>query len=373
MGTHIFLTMLVTITIFTQLLLSLHGVQAEYDLEQCLALGGQRSKCITDGMLTIISDHIAWDDWEAWYGVMKDFWTEDMIYDSNWTPNGDFCNNTGLKEFFDNEHIPFNLAFDNTTFARMIGVGEEFTSSILWYAKSTWIGDLGTVPGSKHIGQEVTIWDLDFYHIDEESGTKIAYNWCLIDFVDLMRQIGYQVLPKPALREGFMLPPAAMDGIPAPISRLVSPADSQLSLAIVSDLLQDDFVSGEGPSPLWAEDMVWYGGAGFGMARSKTEYETHILAPLRAGLIMRELKLDMVHCEGSYCGAHGHLVAIHAGKWLGEEPSGLIIHLRLALHWRVDLTYSVARECWAMFDLPAAFNMIGVDLFARMDEDHLIR
>ena len=86
------------------------------DITDCLALGGQRSKCIIDGMLNVITEHIAWDDWEAWYGVMKEFWTEDMIYDSNWTPNGYFSNNTGLREFFDNEHIPFNLAFDNTTF-----------------------------------------------------------------------------------------------------------------------------------------------------------------------------------------------------------------------------------------------------------------
>jgi len=372
MGTHIFLTMLVTITIFTQLLLSLHGVQAEYDLEQCLALGGQRSKCITDGMLTIISDHIAWDDWEAWYGVMKDFWTEDMIYDSNWTPNGDFCNNTGLKEFFDNEHIPFNLAFDNTTFARMIGVGEEFTSSILWYAKSTWIGDLGTVPGSEHIGQEVTIWDLDFYHIDEESGTKIAYNWCLIDFVDLMRQIGFQVLPKPALQEGFMLPPRAMDGIPAPISRLVNPEHSLISKMIIQKLLEDDFVSGSEPSSVWTEDMVWYGGAGFGMATSKAQYEQHVLSPLREGLSSRELDLDVLHCEGAYCGAHGYIKGVHTGVWLGEEPTGLALHLRIAIHWRVDIEAENVPECWAMFDIPAAFNMIGVNLFDRMTEEYRI-
>merc|ERR1711942_556525 len=103
------------------------------------------------------------------------------------------------------------------------------------------IGDLGTVPGSQVIGQEATIWDLDFYKIDEESGTKIAYNWCLIDFVDLMRQVGYQVLPKPALREGFMLPPAAMDGIPAPVSRLVNPDETQLALSLVEAVLFDDF------------------------------------------------------------------------------------------------------------------------------------
>ena len=309
-------------------LLPILGAKSEYDLEECMALGGQRSKCITDGMLVIISDHVAWDDWDAWYDVMKDFWTEDMVYDSNWTPNGDFSNNTGLREFFDNEHIPFNLAFDNTTFAQMIGVGEEYTSSILWYAKATWIGDLGTVPGSQHIGQEVTIWDLDFYKIDEDSGTRIAYNWCLIDFVDLMRQIGYQVLPKPALREGFMLPPAAMDGIPAPISRLVNPEHTLISKMIIQELLMNDFVYGFGPSDRWTDNMVWYGGAGFGMATSKADYEEHILAPLRQGLSSRELVIDVLNCEGAYCGVHGYIKGFHTGRWLGEEPTFRAISLR---------------------------------------------
>jgi len=339
--------------------------------DECEQLGNPHSKCIIDGMLEIIEEHSAWDDWESWYEIMKDFWAEDMVYDSNWTPNGHFSNNSGLWEFFQNEHIPFNLAFDNTTFSKMIWIGTEDTASLIAYGKAKWIGDLGTVPGSQHFGQDVTIWDLDFYQIDE-TGEVISYNWCLIDFVDLMRQVGYQVLPKPSLREGFMLPPAAMDGIPAPVSRLVSSEDTLVSQELIQGLLLDDFVSGDGPSPLWAEDMLWYGGAGFGMATSKQEYETHILAPLRAGLSMRELHLDIVHCEGVYCGAHGYISALHSGEWLGEPATGLTIHLRLALHWRVDLNQGLVKECWAMFDLPAAFIMIGVDLFGRMDEEHWI-
>ena len=339
--------------------------------DSCQALGNPRSKCIIDGMLEVIEKHIAWDDWEGWYEAMKDFWTEDMVYDSNWTPNGDFSNNSGLREFFDNEHIPFNLAFDNTTFTTMIWIGGEDTASLIAYGKAKWKGDLGTVPGSEHVGQEVTIWDLDFYQIDE-AGEVISYNWCLIDFVDLMRQVGYQVLPKPSLKEGFMLPPAAMDGIPAPVSRLVSQEDTELSQAILQALLMDDFVTGDGPSSLWAEDMVWYGGAGFGMATSRLEYETHILAPMREGLSMRELHLDILHCEGVYCGAHGYIAGHHTGEWMGEQATGLPIRLRVALHWRVDLTLGTVRECWAMFDLPQAFIMIGVDLFSRMDQEHWI-
>ena len=216
--------------------------------DSCQALGTPRSKCIVNEMQVVIEKHIAWDDWENWYEAMKDYWTEDMVYDSNWTPNGDFGNSSGLEDWFNSEHIPFNLAFDNTSFTTMVWIGGEDTASLIAYGKARWHGDLGTVPGSDHLGLEVTIWDLDFYKIDDQE-EAISYNWCLIDFVDLMRQVGYQVLPKPALREGFMLPPRAMDGIPAPVSRLVSPQDSHLSLEIISALLEEDFVSGDGGHP----------------------------------------------------------------------------------------------------------------------------
>jgi len=337
--------------------------------DDCQALGTPRSKCIVNAMDGVLEMHI--EDLETWLVEMKDYWTEDMIYDSNWTPNGDFGNSTGLEEWYYAEHIPFIHAFDSTAWATFIWIGGDNTASLFAYGKTTWLADLGTVPGSEHTGVEVTLWDLDFYQIDD-AGEAISYNWCLIDFVDLMRQLGYQVLPKPSLKEGFMLPPSAMDGIPAPISRLVSPQDTQMSLEMVSALLQEDFVTGDSPSSLWADDMVWYGGAGFGMATSKDEYETHILAPLRAGVSMRELEVDMVHCEGVYCGAHGYVAGQHTGEWLGEQATGLPLRLRLALHWRVDLVEGVVKECWAMFDLPAAFNMIGVDLFARMDQDHRV-
>jgi len=341
-----------------------------FNTDDCQALGNPRSKCIVEAMDGVLEKHI--EDLELWVEEMSPYWTDDMIYDSNWTPNGDFGNSSGLEEWFYSEHIPYIHAFENVSYATIIWIGNEDSASLIAYGKSRWRGNLGTVPGEDFAGIEVTIWDLDFYLIDDAE-EAISYNWCLIDFVDLMRQLGYQVLPKPALREGLMLPPAAMDLIPAPLSRFVNQEDSQISLDLVSALFYDDFVLGDIPSPLWAEDMVWYGGAGFGMATSKAEYEEHVLGPLRAGLSQRQLQVDVLHCEGVYCGAHGYISAIHTGQWLGEQPTGLPIRLRLALHWRVDTTHSLVRECWAMFDLPAAFKMIGVDLFARMDESHYIR
>jgi len=337
------------------------------DIEQCIALGSPRTKCVIDGLTEVIVHQESWDDWDAWVVIMQNFFTDDMIYDSNWTPNGDFSNNTGIREWYDNEHIPFNLAFDNATFSLIVYTGEEHVSSYIAYAKAKWRGDLGTLPGSLQTGSEVTIWDLDFYELNEE-GTKIRYNWCLIDFLDLARQLGYQLLPKPALPEGIFYPPRAMDGIPAPISRLASTDDARLGKEIIRRLLDWDFVEGHKPSPFWAEDMVWYGGTGFGMATSKDQYEEHILQPLRAGISNRHLELNVVSCEGSYCGAHGYIVGNHSGQWLGEQPTNKEIKIRFGIHWRLAVGEESVKECWAMFDLPAAFIGVGINLFDRVPD-----
>merc|ERR1711973_62253 len=369
MGSSVEYTML---AIFQALNLLLPGVViSPEEVDSCMQTGTPRSKCVINGMATVIEEHIAWDDWNQWSQIMKNYFVDDMIYDSNWTPNQHFGNSSSLREWFDREHIPFNLAFDNTTFSVVMMVGEERTLSLLAYGKATWLSDIGTLPGSKSIGKQVTIWDLDFYDLDSE-GTRIAYNWCLIDFVDLMRQLGYQVLPKPALPEGVFYPPKSMDGIPAPVSRLANPRDAEIAKDWIASLLNWDFVEGNGPSHIWHENMTWYGGAGFGMASNKDEYEEHILKPTRDGLSNRALDLDILNCEGSYCGAHGFLSGDHSGVWFGEEPTDLRVNLRFGIHWRVNVAEGVVEECWAMFDLPAAFSGININLFDRMNDQYRI-
>merc|ERR1712013_976350 len=64
---------------------------------------------------------VAWDNKTAWIAIMEQFFTEDMIYDTNYNPNQDELNNsTGIEVWFYQEHIPFNLAFDNVTFNQLI-------------------------------------------------------------------------------------------------------------------------------------------------------------------------------------------------------------------------------------------------------------
>jgi len=329
-----------------------------------------KAKCVIRAMDDLIANHVEWDNKTAWVAIMEQFFTEDMIYDTNYNPNADEMNNsTGIEAWFYAEHIPYNLAFDNVSFSQMIFASEEETATTTTYAKSQWKGDIGTIPGSEKIGLEVTMRIYDFYIM---RGNKIFYNWMLLDFVELMYYAGYRVLPKSPLREGWVQAPAAMDGIPAPISRLVNPMDSLNAKILVEETLLHDIVYGSEASPIWTEDMKWYGPFGIGYASNKQDYEEYYLKPLKEGISDRQVEINVLTCEGPYCGVNGFIHGVHSGPWLGEEATNLPIRIRFGFHYRVDVQNKVIPEGYALFDIPDALNQVGVNLFDRFTPEYAV-
>ena len=57
------------------------------------------------------------------------------------------------------------------------------------------------------------------------------YNWMILDTVHLLYEAGFDVLPNNInpLKQGWVRPPNAMDGIPAPLSITVNPEDTIIS------------------------------------------------------------------------------------------------------------------------------------------------
>ena len=162
-----------------------------------------------------------------------------------------------------------------------------------------------------------------------------------------------------------------MDGIPAPISRLSSLEDAAVAKEIVQSALFYDLTAEPEAgvsSPYWEEDMVWYGPVGFGMATNKREYEETFISAIRGAFSERELQVDILTCEGTYCGAHGYLHANNTGDFLGEKASNKQVRLRFGLHWRVDVARGVIPEGYAIFDLPGFFIQNGIDLYDRMND-----
>jgi len=161
-------------------------------------------------------------------------------------------------------------------------------------------------------------------------------------------------------------PPLAMDGIPAPDSAVTPPHVAEESRAAARALLEHEWLAASGPSAasrLWSPTMRFYGPSGFGFAQSRSEYEAHFLAPLTSAFTKRSFELDVLTCEGAYCGAHGHLHATHSGCFLGERATGLRVSLRVGMHWHI--VDGIATEGYAIFDTPALFQQFGVAILNR--------
>ena len=105
-----------------------------------LALADPKAKEVIREMDEAIKDHVAWDDWEQWGSIMAQFFTEDMIYDTNYYDGADtfMGNGTGIRSWYDREHIPINEAFDNQTFHQMIFAAEEDFATTTTYAIAPW-------------------------------------------------------------------------------------------------------------------------------------------------------------------------------------------------------------------------------------------
>merc|ERR1712014_100679 len=114
----------------------------------------------------------------------------------------------------------------------------------------------------------VTLRITDFYHIREETGGwgRIDYNFMMIDWADLMRQVGRRVLAPAPLQEGLVLPPHANDGVPAPLSFLVHAEgrDPIAASAAAKDAL-NEWVGDSVESQSWHKDLTFYGPGGIGL------------------------------------------------------------------------------------------------------------
>merc|ERR1712087_277420 len=120
-------------------------------------------------------------------------------------------------------------------------------------------------------------------------------------------------------------------------------------------------------STLWSEDMKFYGPSGIGFARGYPAYATHVLALLWSAFTNASFALDVLSCEGHFCGAHGYLHATHSGCFAGQPPTGLRVAMRASLHWHVE--DGVAIDGYFMTDMPALFAQFGVDLYERALSD----
>jgi len=323
-------------------------------------VGAPLAKRIVVSMDTNVNFHVAWNQWKPWSKEMSPWWTEDMIYDFIYVGDWKFGKSHGLPSWYHDEHLHFNKALPDAQWVDFIRAANDKNCTSASYGPAQFTDQFAGVPAPPS-KPWVQVRDLDFYLLE---GDRIKINWCMIDVVDLFQQVGYNILPPAPMDTLGYLPPAAMDGVPAPLSATVNPETTKESEKIWRAAVKEDYLEGSSAAARWADKITWYGPGGVGTAHSKEEYSTHFLKPLHAAFSNMTSQVDMIVCEGSYCGAHFYLWADHVGEWLGQKATGKRVTLRLGAHARIQ--NGKIREGWLIIDVPRAFKTMGIDFYSLM-------
>ena len=127
-------------------------------------------------MVEGLNDHVI-DGQDSW-------WHEDAKWKG---PAGAGLNNN-LAEFKENWQRPFLKAFPDKKANDLIRISEGKYVAAAGYQEATHKAEFLGVPAT---GKKVRIRYMDFWEVEEG---KIKDNWVLIDFIDLLRQLGVDPL-----------------------------------------------------------------------------------------------------------------------------------------------------------------------------------
>jgi predicted ester cyclase len=296
------------------------------------------------------------DDPVTFKANVERYMCPDMVYESvgfgNWkTPSG----------WAQGEEHNYGMTFPETIFTQMLFFGDQSVATTTTYGRALWSGDFLGVPASN---TWVNLRITDFYHIRAENATwgRIEYNFMMIDWADLMRQVGRPLLSPAPLPEGLVLPPAANDGVPAPLSAVVQAEGRNASKAnLTAAAALNEWVSQDAKSKSWHTNLTFYGPGGIGMAQGILAYEEYVLKPFHAAFVNRSVSTRLSACEGNYCAAFGNFTASGVASWLGLPTTGKTVSIRFGMHWRI--VDDKVQEGWAIFDIPGLFSQLGLDFW----------
>lgn len=251
------------------------------------------------------------------------------------------------------------------------------------YRGAHWIGCLGHYFGAFEgswlgIPPSHRLVAVRFAEGHELRDGQIARSYVLIDFLDLMRQVGYWPIAPSLGSEMHWLPPMTHDGV------ILSPQDNNISRRSIERVLRMHAALGkynrQPPTrevldqmelvKHWHPRFIWYGPAGIGVSRGLRGFEEDhqipflVAFPDRTGSAVGHfIRIG----DGNYAvtGGWGYLQATHTGNgFLGMPATGKRVVMRVMDFYRCDEETIV--ENWVPFDILHLLLQLGVDVFGRM-------
>jgi predicted ester cyclase len=233
------------------------------------------------------------------------------------------------------------------------------------YFNATFANDYLTIPATK---KEVNIRWGEFCRIEQD---KIVETYVLLDFIDLMQQAGFHVLPPSRGIDGIYPPPRAKDGI------LLEAQDEQTSAYSLEHIRRFIFdalnsydqsaLKSMGIADYFHSDVQWYGPGGIGACLSLKEFEeNHQRHWLRAYPDRQVQDLDALIAEGPYSGGPGWagVLATHTGDYLDAKATNKPVEFNGIDFWKLENDRYI--ENWVFVDMVHLFRQFGIDLFERL-------
>lgn len=206
----------------------------------------------------------------------------------------------------------------------------------------------------------------EFYRI---SAGRIVELYSIIDFVDLMRQAGLRPLPAALGVESLVPPSAWQDGLS---SGVADEAESRKTRQLVDAMIFDGLLKFDGKSSAsigmeryWHPDMMWYGPGGIGTTRGLAGFLQFHQEPFQNAFPDWKGEIPLAVAEGNFMAAAGwpSIHCTHSGiPWLGVQPSGRPLNMRVMDWWRRD--GELLRENWIFIDIPHVLLQLDINLFA---------
>lgn len=262
--------------------------------------------------------------------ILQSYFSEDFQFITNYSKDsGCMGNGTGFIQWLEKVVQCSKQAFEQKARNTMISIAEEELVSMMGYGLAKW--NRGEFMWIQAPHKVVPFAISTFYQL---KNNKIDKVWLTMDMVHLMYESSCMALPLNwnPLKQGLIMPPSAMDGLPAPVSFNVIPGHSEVAKTIVWQAMNHDLLLGPEAFMLWRNDMKWYGSYGFGLANDFVEYSYFFTRALGLAFTDRHLDIDVLICEGSYCGAQGRLLGNFSGNFLGNhEIYALYLLLKVSM------------------------------------------
>lgn len=193
---------------------------------------------------------------------------------------------------------------------------------------------------------------------------KIILTYLILDLPEVLRQAGFDLVPRGLGAEEPVPGPQSRDGI---FFDKKDDAEGARTLATAKTMC--GVLNRPECRSYWTEDMKWYGPGGIGTTTGYDDFEAKHQAPFNHAFPSYSGSFG-VHVvdigEGNYAGWVGwpSIRAIHSGVFLGCPPTGNIVEWRLMDFYRRE--GDLIAENWVPVDMLHLFLLMGRDVMAEL-------